>query len=484
MRALVGFAPARLGLFRRAFSHKSASNRDGAAAANNERLEYLGDAVLGTIVAEYLFKKYPRADEGFLTKMRSKIVKRKSLNYIGEEMGLGDILRDRNRVRLSSSMLGNAIEALVGAVYLERGYARTERFVIERMLRPYLDMDALEHTDDNYKSQLLEACQKQGKTITYALVKKFKQERRDRFQVAVVIGGKEVAKADDFNKKAAEQLASLRALEKMGLADNLVVPRRKEKRSRAAKREAREVVAGTGVATAAGTAAAAGAAVAKTRHNAPAEAPPSPSTVGPPPTKPQSKTAKRRAAKKRGPFDYLVRHGVKTAVAGAAALEFLRGERALAPPPQELAKDTPKSVSTHGALGEAARDGVLAGAAVLSSERAPSSHSSDSVPKSKPAPGAAAPTKPKPRRRVPKYVREAAAVAAAGAALAGAAAVPSRPAAAAKAKATPARPKRRRRAVPKRTMEGIVRDGAAGLLAAGGLEDPVATSSLLEPIAR
>lgn len=184
---------------------------------NNERLEYLGDAVLGTIIAEYLFQKYPSADEGFLTKMRSKIVKRKSLNDIGDRMGVDMLLNEFNNTRISKSMLGNAVEALVGAVYLEIGYEGTKRFIIRRMLRKFVDIHELEQYDDNYKSQLLEYCQKNGKNVAYKLLTRYKMDKRDRFKVAVVIDGEKIAVADDFNKKSAEQLASERALAKLGI---------------------------------------------------------------------------------------------------------------------------------------------------------------------------------------------------------------------------------------------------------------------------
>ncbi|HKK79842.1 MAG TPA: ribonuclease III, partial [Phaeodactylibacter sp.] len=186
---------------------------------NNERLEYLGDAVLGTIVAEYLFKKYPNSDEGFLTKMRSKIVKRKSLNQIGDKMGLDVLLNEYNNTRLSRSMLGNAVEALVGAVYLEKGYSGTKRFVVRKILRSYVDVHELETLDDNYKSQLLEWCQKNGQKVDYKLLARYKFEKRDRFKVAVLVNGKKVATADDFNKKSAEQSASERAMQQMGILD-------------------------------------------------------------------------------------------------------------------------------------------------------------------------------------------------------------------------------------------------------------------------
>ena len=217
LKNLLGFTPTNLALFKLAFYHKSTSTDKLHNVQSNERLEYLGDAVLGTIVAEYLFKKYPNSDEGFLTKMRSKIVKRKSLNRIADKMGLDVFLAEYNNTRLSKSMLGNALEALVGAVYLECGYRKTKRYVIRKILRGYLDIHELESFDDNYKSQLLEWCQKNGSTVAYKMLAKYKFEKRDRFKVAVLVDGKKLAIADDFNKKSAEQTASEKAMQILGI---------------------------------------------------------------------------------------------------------------------------------------------------------------------------------------------------------------------------------------------------------------------------
>lgn len=214
---MLGFTPSNINLFKLAFYHKSTSTEKLYAVQSNERLEYLGDAVLGTIVAEYLFKKYPNSNEGFLTKMRSKIVKRKSLNRIADKMGLDMLLNEYNNTRLSRSMLGNALEALVGAVYLEQGYHKTKRYVVNKILRSYLDIHELETFDDNYKSQLLEWCQKNGQTVAYKMLAKYKFEKRDRFKVAVLIDGKKLATADDFNKKSAEQTASEKAMHLLGI---------------------------------------------------------------------------------------------------------------------------------------------------------------------------------------------------------------------------------------------------------------------------
>ena len=519
VKELTGFAPARLGLFSRAFAHKSGASR-GGGEANNERLEYLGDAVLGTIVAEYLFKKYPTADEGFLTKMRSKIVKRQSLNDIGERMGRSDILRERNRMKLSSSMLGNAVEALVGAVYLESGYARTERFVIWRMLRPYVDVHELETNDDNYKSQLLEACQKQGKSIAYKLVKKFKQDRRDRFQVAVVIAGQEVAIADDFNKKSAEQLASLKALEQMGLADNLTVPRRKEKVSRAAKRAAREKksAAPPAVTTKEPKRRRGGAVIVEEADRGPhvERLTPKPTTVA---EAGADQSSKRKAKRQRGPHDFLVKHGVRTGVAGAAAVAAVLGEapRTSAAPPRATSvapKQAPASPSVvpaakpkrrrvsptirhailGGGTGVAVVEGILGPRSVNTSAAAPGPVSRPSTAKPKPE------KPPKRKRRVSTIVKHATAVGVAGVSLlegtssaraatnsravanrqstppSGPPITPTRTANAAAPLAEGAptaglstagpKPKRRRGAVAKRTLTRMLKDGAAGVAVA------------------
>lgn len=211
LRPIIGFTPRRIQLFKMAFYHRSMNN-DSPKKMSNERLEFLGDAILSTIVAEYLFKKYPNKDEGFLTKMRSKIVKRQTLNEIADKMGLDVILSEYSLGKLSSSMLGNAFEALIGAVYIEFGYEKTKNYVIKNILMKYLDIKDLESKDDNHKSQLLEWCQKNGKEISFVTLSKFKLDKRDCFQVAVVIDGKEMATAEDFNKKSAEQNASLKVV--------------------------------------------------------------------------------------------------------------------------------------------------------------------------------------------------------------------------------------------------------------------------------
>jgi ribonuclease-3 len=216
---IIGFTPSNLQIFKQAFSHKSALDPKLHTVTSNERLEYLGDSILSTIVAEYLFQKYPNSNEGFLTKMRSKIVKRKTLNRIADDMGIDVVLQENNDTRLSESMKGNALEALVGAIYLEKGFDETKEIVITKILRRHLNIQDLEDKDDNYKSQLLEYCQKNGSEIDYRVIERFKMENRDRFKIAVYVNGKEIASGEDFNKKSAEQNASYKALKSLGIEE-------------------------------------------------------------------------------------------------------------------------------------------------------------------------------------------------------------------------------------------------------------------------
>lgn len=214
---ILGFTPARVDFFKQAFYHRSMNSETGSKTYNNERLEYLGDAILSSIVAEYLFKKYPGKDEGFLTKMRSKIVRRQTLNEVAEKMGLDLILSEYSLGKMSSSMLGNAFEALIGALYLEFGYKKTCNYVIREILMKYLDMPALEKHNDNHKSIILEWSQKHGHEIEFVQVSKVKNDKRDFFRMAIMLNGEKVAEAEDYNKKAAEQKAAEMAIAELNI---------------------------------------------------------------------------------------------------------------------------------------------------------------------------------------------------------------------------------------------------------------------------
>ena len=149
-------------------------------------MNFLGDAILDSVTAEYLFRKYPTQDEGFLTQMRSKMVNRKTLNKIAGQMGLDIFLRKQGATRISQTMMGNTFEAFIGAIYLDVGYWKTKRFIVNRMLRQYIDVHELENVNTNYKSQLLEYSQKHQKTIAYELVEHYRtKNNRERFKISV-----------------------------------------------------------------------------------------------------------------------------------------------------------------------------------------------------------------------------------------------------------------------------------------------------------
>lgn len=218
LRNVLGFTPAHVRFYQRAFTHKSSlSSEDGHPSESNERLEYLGDAILGAIIADYLFRKYPSKDEGFMTKMRSKVVNRRIMNDVADQMGLRFFLTHCGAQHISRTMLGNALEAFIGAVYLDVGYTQTKRFVIRRILQQYIDVHVLEKINYNFKSQLLEHSQKQQLSVEYTLIDRFKQNNRERFKVGVLVDQKQLAQAEDFSKKSAEQEASKRALLKLGV---------------------------------------------------------------------------------------------------------------------------------------------------------------------------------------------------------------------------------------------------------------------------
>ena len=205
-----GFYPRNITLYELAFTHKSASETSlGNFKLNNERLEYLGDAVLSAAVADYLFRLFPTKAEGFLTEMRSKIVSRSSLNKLSQKLGFEGMIHYSHDAHSNfKSMTGNAFEAFVGALYLDRGYDFTKHILIDRIIKVHIDLEQLELTDVNFKSKLLEWCQKEKHHLNFKLVGD-KGSRQDRlYQVLVVIDDKEYGQASDYSIKGAEQLAA------------------------------------------------------------------------------------------------------------------------------------------------------------------------------------------------------------------------------------------------------------------------------------
>lgn len=213
---VLGFAPGNLVLYRTALSHRSV--REGADE-NNERLEFLGDAVLSSVVGHYLFRKYPYKGEGFLTEMRSKMVNRQQLNDIALKMGLKKITiynKQDNSLKISQ-IFGNTLEALVGAVYLDKGYDRTRKWIEKYIILPHLFMDDLEGIEINIKNRLYGWANKNGKALEFeTLEEKFENGRR-LFVIAATVDGEVVSEGKGYNKKDASQIAAQLAVERLGL---------------------------------------------------------------------------------------------------------------------------------------------------------------------------------------------------------------------------------------------------------------------------
>jgi ribonuclease-3 len=216
LRNLLGINPGKISLYQTALSHRSVKE---GADENNERLEYLGDAVLSTIVADYLFKRYPYKGEGFLTEMRSKMVNRQKMNDVALKMGLKKITiyNKFDNALKGSQIFGNTLEALVGAIYLDKGYKKTQYWVLHRMVIPHLYVDDLELIDINLKNKLIGWATKNGKALEFETVEEKLENGRRIFTIAAVLDGEALAQGRGFNKKDASQIAAQLAIEKLKL---------------------------------------------------------------------------------------------------------------------------------------------------------------------------------------------------------------------------------------------------------------------------
>ena len=223
LKNILGFKPVNISLYKTALTHRSV--REGSDE-NNERLEYLGDAVLSALIADYLFKRYPYKEEGFLTEMRSKMVNRQQLNEIAIRMGLKKVtLYNKMDGSLKvSQIFGNTLEALVGAIYLDHGYRKTSKWVLDCIIQPHMFMDDLENLEINHKNKLYGWANKNGKVLEFETLDERLENGRRLFTVAATIDGQNIAVGKAFNKKDASQIASQLAVEKLGIinADSVV----------------------------------------------------------------------------------------------------------------------------------------------------------------------------------------------------------------------------------------------------------------------
>ena len=216
LRNLLGFYPGNISVYQLAFSHRSISREtDNGVPLSNERLEYLGDAVLGAVVADMLFKKFPYRDEGFLTEMRSRIVSRENLKNLAVKIGIDELLQKEAAIGTYRSMYGDAFEALIGAIYLDKGYTKTQKFILDRIIRIHVDLHEIEQTEKNFKSLILNWGQREKHSIVFETVE---DEQKDRLiKVRLLVDDIEVAVGVDFVKKKAEQIAAQAACTTLGL---------------------------------------------------------------------------------------------------------------------------------------------------------------------------------------------------------------------------------------------------------------------------
>ncbi len=215
---MLGFYPHKISLYQEALMHKSMlAHAKGGAPLNNERLEFLGDAVLDAVVGEIVFHHFPKKREGFLTNTRSKIVQRESLGRLATEIGLDKLIRQSDHNHTHNSYLaGNAFEALVGAIYLDRGYGHCKTFIRKKIMRQLINIDKLAYQEVNFKSKLLEWCQKHKVSLEYVLLNETKTEDGSPlFNTKVVINGRECARGKGYSKKESHQKASRNALHRL-----------------------------------------------------------------------------------------------------------------------------------------------------------------------------------------------------------------------------------------------------------------------------
>lgn len=210
---ILGFKPKDVSLYKKAFTHRSMNIKDKEGVAiNYERLEFVGDAMLGAVIASYLFSEVPHGDEGYLTKMRSKIVSREHLNELGKELNLIDLVESKiPKNNFGNNIHGNLFEALVGAIFLDMGYTYCEKFIQKKVIQTHVDIETLEGKVISYKSLLIEWCQKEKKSFEYEVYEDTGNDNLKHFSVKLYIDKKIVSKARETSKKKAEEKASKRA---------------------------------------------------------------------------------------------------------------------------------------------------------------------------------------------------------------------------------------------------------------------------------
>ncbi|MBR5859849.1 MAG: ribonuclease III [Bacteroidaceae bacterium] len=213
--SILGYIPNNLRLYKMAMTHSSSSG-NGRKQSCNERLEFLGDAVLGSIVSDYLYTNFRKEREGFLSKSRSNLVCRERLNELALEIGLDRFVTACGLPKVHNSYVyGNALEALIGAIYIDKGYKQCRRFLLDRVLSRLTDIECVVKSDKNYKSRLIEWSQKQHKTVEFKLVSEEMRKEGVFFVSEVFVDSELYGSGDGFSKRESQQKAARVALEKL-----------------------------------------------------------------------------------------------------------------------------------------------------------------------------------------------------------------------------------------------------------------------------
>ncbi|NNF02295.1 MAG: ribonuclease III [Bacteroidia bacterium] len=216
LKNVLGFYPGNISLYKLAFAHKSAGlPSSNGQVLSNERLEYLGDAIVEAAVSDHLYMLYPFKDEGFLTEMRAKIVNRENLKKLALKIGLDDLLEHKSGNHIYQSIYGDAFEALIGAIYLDKGYKYAQEFIVNRIMKNHVDVEVLQKTNKNFKGKLLNWAQKKRKKVKFQMHDDAADGRL--ITVSLSIDNDLVATASDFSKKKAEMLAAEKACEDLGI---------------------------------------------------------------------------------------------------------------------------------------------------------------------------------------------------------------------------------------------------------------------------
>lgn len=204
---IVGFYPTETSLYEQAFFHKSLTqNNDFQFFESNERLEFLGDAILDSIISHYLYNKFPKKDEGFLTKLRSRLVSRQNLNTLGVKIGLKELIKS-NIERESKSIYGDALEALIGAIYLDKGYVVAKFFIEEKLLQNHIDIEMVIQTETDFKSRIIEWCQREKLNFHFKIIEQ-EENSEKLYSAELIVNQATKGTGTAFTKKKAEQLAA------------------------------------------------------------------------------------------------------------------------------------------------------------------------------------------------------------------------------------------------------------------------------------